>query len=89
MAESADEKIVRLERLLIDSEEAFDALSQLTVRQREVLALYAKGYTYREIGDRLGLTSEGTKACGQRILGAIGCSRIIEASMLMAKAGLS
>lgn len=89
MAESSDEKRLRLERLFIDAGEAFDALSRLTVRQREVLGLYAKGYTYREIGDRLGLTSEGTKACGRRILVAMGCDRIIEAAMLMSKAGLA
>lgn len=88
IAENADEKRVRIERLLIDSEEAFNALALLTVRQLEVLTLYAKGFNYREIGDLLSIKGASAETIGQRIIKALGCDRIIEAAMLIGKAGL-
>jgi pSer/pThr/pTyr-binding forkhead associated (FHA) protein len=48
-----------------DAAPAADALSQLSKREREVLTLVARGYTSREVGERLGVsvkTVEGYRA---------------------------
>ena len=45
-----------------------DALSQLTDKQREALALWVEGYTQEEIGEALGITQRNA---GRRIERAI------------------
>ena len=78
----------RVERLVADSMEAAQACAKLNERQTDVLVMAAKGFTYVEIGERIGVTTGRAQEIGRKVISAIGCTRVIEAAVIAAKAGL-
>ena len=88
VAETAEERQRRIHRLVADADEAAQACAKLTTRQREVLVLSAKGFSCREIADRLGINYGSAGAHTTRMLAALGCTRSIEAAVIAAKAGI-
>ena len=87
-AEPVEDAQRRIDRLVADSHEAAEACAKLTKRQREVLVLLAKGFTYQEIANMLSIRRSAVDAHASRLLRVIGCVRSIEAAVLAAKAGL-
>jgi DNA-binding NarL/FixJ family response regulator len=64
------------------SAEAFAAVSRLTPRQREVLALTAVGLTNREIGDRLGINWRTVQKTMENVFRQLGVENRTQAAML-------
>ncbi len=62
------------------------ALSQLTPREREILALIGEGRTNREIGHELYLSEKTVKNHISRMLGKLGVERRLQAAVLAAHA---
>ena len=79
----------RIARLVADSTEAFEACTRLTPRQREILVLMTKGFTWQETATRLGITTGALSEQKSRICRHLGCTRTIEAAVIAAKAGIS
>ncbi|GGK23361.1 DNA-binding response regulator [Streptomyces camponoticapitis] len=63
-----------------------DALSQLTPREREILALIGEGLTNREIGGRIYLSEKTVKNHISRLLAKLGVERRIQAAVLATQA---
>lgn len=64
------------------SADAFAAISRLTPRQREVLALTAIGLTNREIADRLGITWRTVQKMMEHVFRQLGVPNRTRAAML-------
>lgn len=69
-----------------DTEHEQDALSQLTPREREILALIGEGLTNREIGGRIYLSEKTVKNHISRLLAKLGVERRIQAAVLATQA---
>ena len=67
---------------------AAGSLSTLTDRQREVLALVARGLTNREISERLAITANTVRSHVSRILTKLDLTRRSQAASLAARYGL-
>ncbi|MFI6691119.1 response regulator [Streptomyces sp. NPDC050433] len=63
-----------------------DALSQLSPREQEILALIGEGLTNREIGRRLYLSEKTVKNHISRLLAKLGVERRIQAAVLATQA---
>ena len=63
-------------------------LSELSVREREVLELVAAGLSNAEIGGRLGLAEKTVKHYMTSVLGKLGVGSRVEAALLAYKSGL-
>jgi DNA-binding NarL/FixJ family response regulator len=59
-----------------------DALSSLTEREREILALIGEGLTNREIGQRLFLAEKTVKNHISRLLAKLGVERRVQAAVI-------
>ncbi|MYZ38845.1 MULTISPECIES: response regulator transcription factor [unclassified Streptomyces] len=64
-----------------------DALSELSPREREILALIGEGLTNRQIGKRLYLSEKTVKNHISRLLAKLGVERRIQAAVLATQAG--
>lgn len=64
-----------------------DPFDELTEREREILALVAKGLTNREIGERLFLAEKTVKHYMTNILGKLHVRSRVEAALLAARGG--
>ncbi|WP_406306613.1 response regulator transcription factor [Streptomyces sp. NBC_00885] len=62
-----------------------DELSQLTDREREILALIGEGLTNREIGQRLYLAEKTVKNHISRMLTKLGVARRVQAAVIAAQ----
>lgn len=59
-----------------------DALSMLTVREREVLVMIARGQSNREIASGLGISELTAKTHVSRVLGKLGLTSRVQAAVL-------
>ncbi|WP_066945567.1 response regulator [Streptomyces lushanensis] len=64
-----------------------DALSELSPREREILALIGEGLTNRQIGKRLYLSEKTVKNHISRLLAKLGVERRIQAAVLATQSG--
>ncbi|WP_405009784.1 response regulator [Kitasatospora sp. NBC_01539] len=69
-----------------DETDAGSALSQLTPREREILALVGEGRTNREIGRELYLAEKTVKNHVSRLLAKLGVERRLQAAVIAAHA---
>jgi DNA-binding NarL/FixJ family response regulator len=67
---------------------ARDPLDQLTIREREVLQLVAKGLSNAEIGGRLGLAEKTVKHYMTAILSKLEVGSRVEAALIAYKSGV-
>jgi DNA-binding NarL/FixJ family response regulator len=67
---------------------AHDPLSDLTARERDVLALVGGGLSNAQIGGRLGLAEKTVKHHMTAILGKLGAGSRVEAALIAFKAGM-
>lgn len=88
LVETEPERQKRIARLVADSTEAFEACACLTTRQREILVLIAKGFTWQETAARLGITAGSLSQQKERICRHLGCDKTIEAAVIATKAGI-
>ncbi|MFC8275941.1 LuxR C-terminal-related transcriptional regulator [Streptomyces sp. NPDC057271] len=70
-------------------ERARELIGGLTLREKEVLALVAKGMANIEIGRALHLSEGGVKAHISRLLTKLGCSNRVRAALIAHDAGLT
>lgn len=70
--------------LVADYERAW---TDLTPRQRDVLVFSAKGLLQKEIAVLLGISRATVETHAQRAVEVMGCSRLIEAAVILAKIG--
>ncbi|WP_427917227.1 LuxR C-terminal-related transcriptional regulator [Streptomyces sp. cg40] len=64
-------------------------IGELTLREREVLALVAQGMANQEIGSALHLSEGGVKAHISRLLAKLGCGNRVRAALIAQDAGLT
>lgn len=76
------------QRLPTPSQDVLPGLSELTAREREVLAHLGAGRSNREIADVLGMASTTTKTHVSRILTKLGLRSRLQAAVLVREAGL-
>jgi len=63
-------------------------LAQLTAREREVLALLARGQSNQQIASTLVISPATTKTHVSRVLAKLGCASRVQAAILAREAGL-
>lgn len=71
-----------------EHESAFMRLAELSVREREVLALVARGLTTAAIGQTLVISPETARTHVQNILGKLGLHSRLEAATFVIESGL-
>ncbi|MBO0916172.1 response regulator [Streptomyces laculatispora] len=69
-----------------DTDPEADAVSQLSPREREILALIGEGLTNQEIGKRLYLSEKTVKNHISRLLAKLGVARRVQAAVLATQA---
>lgn len=72
-----------------DAKEAARLCSLLTEHERETLALSAKGYSAKEVGRLIGMSSKSVDFYRANIMAKLGVGSTIEAAVIAAKAALA
>ncbi|WP_042418217.1 response regulator [Streptacidiphilus anmyonensis] len=83
---AATRLMARLRGQATQAPQQADALSELTDRERDILALIGEGLTNREIGKRLYLAEKTVKNHISRLLAKLGVERRVQAAVIASQA---